>query len=95
MEIKKTLPIIAYTSWCGLGYIRGIKSYTYNYNKYQKKEKEDYLYLHSLCYGVVGIGLYANPFLLPFSLYKELYRLEVNVRNLENEKNTTYYNTLW
>jgi len=38
--------------------------------------------------------LYANPGLLPFSVYKEMYRLEVNIRNLEDEKTTSYYNNL-
>ena len=88
MYIKKSLPIICYISWGGLGFIRGINSY-----KYEKKE--NYLYVNSVCYGIYGIGLYINPFLLPFSLHKEIYRLEVNLRNLENEKNTKYYNNLW
>jgi len=88
MYIKKSLPIICYISWGGLGFIRGINSY-----KYEKKE--NYLYVNSVCYGIYGIGLYINPFLLPFSLHKEIYRLEVNLRNLENEKKTKYYNNLW
>jgi hypothetical protein len=88
MYIKKSLPIICYISWGGLGFIRGINSY-----KYEKKE--NYLYVNSVCYGIYGIGLYISPFLLPFSLHKEIYRLEVNLRNLENEKKTKYYNNLW
>ena len=98
MKIKtplfiQSLQIIGYTSWCGLGYYRGIKAYKYHNNKYHKEQ--DYLYLNSLCYGICGIILYGNPFLLPFSVYKEIYILEVNIRNLENEKNTDYYNNLW
>ena len=58
------------------------------------KKKENYLYINSVCYGIYGIGLYINPFLLPLLLHKEIYRLEVNLRNLENEKNTKYYNNL-
>ena len=92
MKIRKSLPILCYSSWCGLGFIRGINSYNYNHNKYGKKE--DYLYLNSVCYGLSGIALYINPFLLPFLVHKEIYRLEVNVRNLENEKTTDYYNNL-
>jgi hypothetical protein len=87
MYIKKSLSI-CYISWGGLGFIRGRNSYNY-------ETKENYLYINSVCYGIYGIGLYINPFLLPFSVHKEIYRLEVNLRNLENEKNTKYYNNLW
>ena len=87
MYTKKSLPIICYISWCGLGFIRGRNSY-----KYEKKE--NHLYVNSVCYGIYGIGLYINPFLLPLLLHKEIYRLEVDLRNLENEKNTKYYNNL-
>jgi hypothetical protein len=43
MKIKYRIATICYTSWCGLGFIRGIKSYNYIHNKYEKKEP--YLYL--------------------------------------------------
>ena len=91
MNIKKRLAMIGYASWCGVGFVRGINSY--NYNNYEKKE--DYLYLSSLGYGIFGVVLYANPFFLPCSVYKEVYRFEVNFRNLENEKKTYDYNNLW
>lgn len=39
--------------------------------------------------------MYANPLLFPITASKEIYRLEVNLRNLENEKKTDYYNNLW
>ena len=92
-NIKRLLPILGYSSWCGLGFIRGINSYKYNHNKDEKKE--NYLYINSVCYGFFGVSIYCNPFLLPVTVYKEIYRLEVNTRNLENEKNTSYYNNLW
>jgi len=98
MNIQKSLSIIGYSSWCGLGFIRGINSYTHNHNKdsYNRyRETENYLYLNSLCYGFSGLVIYANPLFLPVSVYKELYRLEVNLRNLENEKKTDFYNNLW
>ena len=38
MNIKKTLSIMGYASWCGLGFIRGINSYNYNRHKYKKKK---------------------------------------------------------
>ena len=87
MYTKKSLQIISCISWCGLGFIRGR-----NFYKYEKKE--NYLYINSVCYGIYGIGLYINPLLLPLLLHKEIYRLEVNLRNLENEKKTKYYNNL-
>ena len=92
MSVRASLSIISYTGWCGLGFFRGINSYKYNYNKYNKKE--EYLYVKSLCYGFARLGIYGIPSFLPLSIYKEIYRLEVNLRNLENEKNTNYYNRL-
>jgi hypothetical protein len=84
--------IIGCTSWCGLGYYRGINSYKYNLNKYDIKKK--YFYSDSIIYGFSGVLLYVNPVFLPFIIYKELYRVEVNVRNLQDEKNSEYYNNI-
>ena len=92
MKIKYSIAIISYTSWCGLGFIRGINSYEYNYNKYNKNEP--YIYSNSILNGFFGIFMYANPFFLPFSIYKEIYRLEINLRNIENEKTSRFYNDL-
>lgn len=92
MNVKKSLPIICYTGWCGLGFFRGINSYKYSHNKYEKKE--EYLYLNLFGNGFFGAIIYANPFCLPLTLYKEIYRLEVATRNLENEKNSSFYNNL-
>ena len=86
---KYKIAIISYTSWCGVGFLRGINSYNYSHNKY-----ESYLYTSSIIEGIFGIILYANPILFPFTLYKEIYRLEINSRNLENEKKSRYYNEL-
>jgi hypothetical protein len=92
MNIKYSMMMIGCTSWCGLGFIRGINHYKYIYNKYEKKEP--YIYSNSVIDGIFGIIVYANPVLLPITIHKELYRLEVNIRNLENEKNSKYYNNL-
>lgn len=91
--MNKTLPILGYMSWCGIGFIRGVNSYTYQ--QYEKKYTNTYLYLTSFGYGCCGILFYSNPVLLPLSLYKELYRLEVTLRQLETEKHTDYYNHLF
>jgi len=92
MKIRYLLAITSYTSWSGLGFIRGINSYNYNHNKYRKEE--DFIYLNLIINGIFGIIIYANPLLLPFSIYKEIYKLEVDLRKLENEKNSRFYNDL-
>jgi hypothetical protein len=92
--MNKTIPLLGYTSWCGLGFIRGVKSYTYQYEK-TKTTLETYLYLNAVGYGCCGILFYANPFLMPLSFYKEIYRLEVTLRQLEKEKHTDYYSQLF
>jgi hypothetical protein len=89
--MTKTKLLIASTihlSWCALGFMRGLNSYNY------KKYKETYLYTDKFFYGLAGICIYGNPFFLIITLPKELYRLEVNIRNLEQEKDSDYYNTL-
>lgn len=97
MKIKYSIAIVGYTSWCGLGFIRGVNSYKYNNNKNNNNkysEYESYLYSNSIIHGFFGIIMYGNPILLPFSMYKELYRLEIDMRNLENEKKSRFYNDL-
>ena len=89
---KVKIAIIIYSNWCGLGFIRGINSYKYDKNKYY--EKEPYLYTSSIIHGLFGLLMYGFPVLLPIILHKELYRLEINTRNLENEKKSRYYNDL-
>ena len=79
--------IIGYTSWCGLGFYRGV-----NYYKY--KTKTNYLYTDSFTQGFFGVLIYANPAFLPTITYRELYRLEVNMRNLQDEKKSVYYNSI-
>jgi hypothetical protein len=90
--MKNKLALIGYTSWCGLGFIRGVNCYKYSHDKYDKDKP--YLYLSSVGNGIFGILMYGNPLLLPVSIYKELYRLEISIRNLENEKNSRFYNEI-
>ena len=94
MKMKREIiySMIGYTSWCALGLNRGIKSYNYYINEH--KSTESYMYLQSSIHGLFGIFLYGNPLFFPYFLYKELYRLEINIRNLEKEKNTIWYNDL-
>ena len=90
--MKKKYLMIAYAGWCWCGFYRGVKYYNYTYNKY--KINTPYLYSTSIIDGIIGLFFYANPLLFPILIHKELYRLEVNIRNLENEKNSEYYNFL-
>lgn len=89
MSKKDLLVFVAGTGWSVLGFNRGLQSYDYTY---QVMHKEPYLYIHKGQYGFMGFLLYMNPLLLPLTLYKEMYRLEVNLRGLEEEKKTDYYN---
>ena len=89
-KIKYFISILGYTSWCGLGFFRGV-----NYYKYKCSINDNpYIYSNSIVDGVLGIFLYGNPILLPVTIHKELYKLEINIRNLENEKKSIYYNEL-
>jgi hypothetical protein len=88
MKVNKKI-VLGYIGWSGLGFIRGISFYNYFNNKTEKKE--NYLYVNSLCNGFFGIAIYANPVFFPVLLYKEVYRFEVNARNLKNEKTEKYY----
>lgn len=90
LKQKYLLMAVGYSAWSGLGFIRGLQSYTYNHNKREKNEP--IIYLNSICYGFFGICIYCNPIFFPVNLYKEMYRLEVNIRKLENEKTTDFYN---
>jgi len=42
----------------------------------------------------LGVIVYMNPFLGFLALGKELYRLEINIRNLEDSKNNDTYRRL-
>ena len=82
--MKYAIPI---SVWAGLGFGRGVNSYNYSNNT-------PYLYSSSFMYGVLGLVIYVNPVFLPLTTYKELYRLEINIRDI-NEKNDKYYNELF
>ena len=79
-----------YTGWIGLGFYRGIKAYNYSYNKYNNDES--YMYIYSMGHGCRGSFYYLLFF--PIMIHKEFYRFEVNMRNIEKEKKSVYYNEL-
>jgi hypothetical protein len=94
---KTQIKIVIGTLWGLLGFKRGINEYNYYNEKYNEKNKENPkldLYTNKIPYGFMSTLFYINPFLVPIKLYKELYRLEVNIRGLESEKKSDYYNEL-
>lgn len=95
MLTNQNLLFFTGTSWLSLGYYRGIKQYDYKYNTSKYKEYETYLYSDKIYYGLFGVIVYANVVFLPFTIYKEIYRLEVKLRGIEYEKNTEKYNTIF
>jgi len=85
--------------WGAVGFKRGLHSYDYTYNKNINKGYDytitgPYLYSYKFANGCFGVVLYLNPCLLFITIPKEMYRFEVNMRNLENAKLTDYYNEL-
>ena len=83
---------MAYAGWCGLGFYRGSKAYNYSYNK--NCGDESYMYIYSIGHGFRGSFYYFLPIFLPILIHKEFYRLEVNMRNVEKEKESRNYNEL-
>jgi len=92
---KEIILLVTGTSWSLLGFKRGLNSYDYNYNKSKSIHKETYLYISKGQQGLIGLFLYINPLLLPINIYKEIYRLEVNIRGLEEDKKSDYYNIIF
>jgi hypothetical protein len=94
---KDILLLTGYTSWCLLGFKRGLESYEYffKYNVYSDVNYNyTYLYSGKLLNGCFGTILYASPIFIIPMMVKEVYRLEVNLRNLEAAKKSDYYNEL-
>ena len=88
MSNKLLLAVI--TPAIPLGFYRGVQKYSWENTKY----KQEYLYSTAFGYGVAGTLVYLCPFLTANIIAKELYRAEVNYRNLDNLKKTDYYRSL-
>ena len=84
-HLKIAIPTMG---WLLLGFYRGIKSYEYSH------DKNNMLYTDKLLYGLGGVLWYINPIGIPLNIIKELYRFEVTIRNLEEEKKTRKYKDL-
>jgi len=61
-------------------------------DKYEKEENRKYakkpIYFYTNCFisGLFGLIVYGNPIKLPIIIPKEIYRLEVNIRGMNEEK---------
>lgn len=92
---KEIIQITAGLSWGLLGFKRGMDDYNYSYqDRKQNNPKEKYLYSTKIYFGMFGTFIYLCPLTAFISIPKEIYRLEVNLRGLESEKNTKYYKNL-
>jgi len=88
--------------WSALGFYRGIKEYKYRYEHPSNTHNRNEPYLISntithgsklLVAGALGVLIYLHPIYLPFTIPKEIYRLEVCIRGLDDEKKTERYNS--
>jgi hypothetical protein len=93
---------IIFPPWALLGVYRGVNKYNSDYKKdidrYEKMQtykKPRYFYTENVANGIIGVILYCNPILFPIIIGKEIYRLEVNIRGLNEEKEKDDYNNLW
>ncbi len=97
------IPSVLYGSWGLLGFYRGTQYYNFTFNedmqKYLKepriyKKPQDF-YLYKVCWGGLATGVYLFPLFCIFPIIKELERLEINLRGLEEEKKKPeYYNII-
>ena len=83
--------------WSTLGFYRGVKEYDY-FDLMSNRVRKAYLYSDILNNGfkrigggLYGVFIYINPFLLCVTIPREIYRLEVNLRGLDFEKETDTY----
>lgn len=83
-------------------YNRDMKKHSIDIQKYPdihfdppKQPLQPYkYYTDNVLNGIWGSLLYLSPYPGIFFAGKEIYILEINLRNLEDEKKTKYYNTL-
>ena len=90
-NIKKAMTLIPIIGWSALGFKRGLNSYDYRHSNNSKQP----FYADKLMWGIGSTTIYLNPILFCIVVYKEMYRLEVVLRGLEDEKKTDYYNRVW
>lgn len=97
--MSNRIPQILYGSWGLLGFYRGTQYYNLIYeqdiklhleNPKKYKKPQDF-YSKKVGAGAIGTVFYIFPFFCVFPLAKEIHRLEINLRNLEDEKKKPEY----
>jgi hypothetical protein len=98
--------ISLWASFSGLGIYRGVKEYNYlhkkslerheeslkKYPNYTKQsDKPKYYTTSATASGFLGFLFYATPIILPIMVSRELYRLEINLRGYDDEKEKDDY----
>lgn len=82
-----------------LGFKRGSREYTYSLERMKErkgdKDIQNFFYSTNFVEGLKGSFFYILPPTALFMLTKEIYRMEVNIRNLEDEKKSDFYNKLF
>lgn len=68
--------------------------YSYAYEPTLPSNKPAKYYITNIMFGLYGSCLYIYPLSGLLYFFKEIYRLEVYLRNLPDEKKKRYYNTL-
>ena len=99
----RKIPKILYGSWGLLGFYRGIQLYDFRHEEDMKKylqnpkryDKPCDFYSHKLGVGMFATIVYIFPFVCVFPAIKELKRLEINLRSLEEEKKKSEYYDLF
>lgn len=85
------------TFFASFGFYRGTQEYGNSINHHNELAwgkhdiKRRYMYVDAIGNGFIGSFLYLNPVLLPMILYKELYRTELFLRDIEVKTSDTYY----
>ena len=88
--------IAAYSSFATLGVYRGVSSYNYDFKANTRMGNiKTYLYTSAAFRGGVYGILYISPIVNLFIISKELYRLEVNLRGIKEEMDTSLYYELF
>jgi hypothetical protein len=89
IEIIKRRPYITLIPiWASLGFYRGVEEYNTDIKKYKESV---YLYTNCIGFSLLISICYLNPLMIPLIIKKEIYRLEVNIRKLDKEKENPFY----
>ena len=88
--MKYTITACAFLGWGLLGFYRGQRDYDYELSK-PNNTTALYLYSCRMIYGIGGMIIYTIPLAWDLLIPIEIYRLEVYIRNLD-EQNKEIYN---